>query len=89
MTPYHQALYTCGRRYRDMLVNRDSRTYQTIWNFVNKFIEECEKGMPVPKLCRWLGWIQRDLVEHGLTTQQAEQEWTRPLFRPLDYPEGA
>lgn len=80
---YRKALIKCGYRYRDMLDN-DKWDYVELSVFVDDFIESSEKGAPVPKMCRWLGYIQGVLIENGLTSIEAERDWTRPLFEPLD-----
>lgn len=85
VTPYHDALLKCAERYRDMMMERERGS--AVWKFNEEFMAGCRDGMPVPKLCRWLGYIQGVLIERGLTTVGAERDWTRPLFRPLDYPQ--
>lgn len=52
------------------------------------FREGVRDRLPIPKLCRWLGYVQGVLIERGWSTVQAERDWTRPLFRPLDFPEN-
>jgi hypothetical protein len=89
MTPYHQALHKCTERYRDMMGAVATPVSDHIWAFNMETMFGCRDGMPVPKLCRWLGYIQRALVERNLTTVEAERDWTRPLFRPLDFAEEA
>lgn len=88
MNPYHLALHKCATRYRDMLAHnyRDSGNGDALWIFVHEFMHGCLDGLPIPKLCRWLGYIQGVLIERGITTVEAERDWTRPLFRPLDFP---
>lgn len=53
------------------------------------FIDEFHKGiklrLPLPKLNRWLGYIQGVLIERQVTSVQAERDYTRPFFRPLDF----
>lgn len=39
-----------------------------------------DKTMPYGKLCRWLGFIQGILCVSGVTTTQAERDFTRPIF---------
>lgn len=89
-TEYHDALLKCGYRYRDMKLATYSEERFAVGDdllpFINEFIDGCQSGMPVPKLCRWLGYIQGVLIERGLTTVTIERDWTRPLFRPLDFP---
>lgn len=84
---YRDALLRCAERYRDMLVSVEGRADAELLAFVAEFGAQCRAGYPVPKLCRWLGYIQRGVIEKGLTTVTAERDWTRPLFRPLDFPE--
>ena len=81
MTPYHDAIRQCADRYRAMNCEDEK-----LHNFILELRQGCVDGMPIPKLCRWLGYIQGLLIERGLTTVVAERDWTRPLFRPLDFP---
>jgi hypothetical protein len=57
---------------------------------LGKFILEFDFGikdkLPLMKLNRWLGYIQSELIKLGFTTVEIERNWTRPLFRPLDFP---
>lgn len=85
---YHRALDKCAIRYLEMcdqspLIDPDDKVVA----FCRELLDASLRGDPVPKLCRWLGYIQGVLIERGLTTVQAERDWTRPLFRPLDFPE--
>ena len=56
-------------------------------SFLTEFIVGCNNELPLMKLNRWLGYIQGSIIQWGLTTVQIERDWTRPLFRPLDFPE--
>ena len=87
MTPYHSALHQCAERYRDMMTAADYSTTDPLWKFNFELMHGCRDGLPIPKLCRWLGYIQGVLIENGITTVTAERDWTRPLFRPLDFPD--
>lgn len=89
MSPYHAAIHTCCERYRDMLSEaaKTAPLELDLWKFIHETMFAARDGHPVPKLCRWLGYIQGCLIERRLTTVQAERDWTRPLFRPLDFPE--
>ncbi|TPL66654.1 hypothetical protein [Mesorhizobium sp. B2-4-1] len=58
-----------------------------LWKFNAEFLVGCQVGLPICKLNRWLGYIQGLLIERGYTTVQTERDWTRPFFRPLDYPQ--
>lgn len=88
LSDYHRALYQCGIRY-EVLAFEKLGLFATdpLAEFINEFIHKCVEGYPIPKLCRWLGYIQGVLIERGATTVEAERDWTRPLFRPLDFPE--
>lgn len=80
---YYDALLKCAARYDDIL-----RLYEPsseVRDFIDEFIDGCINEMPLNKLNRWLGYIQGVLIERGYTTVQAERNWTRPLFRPLDF----
>jgi len=86
---YYGALHDCAIRYRDMLAE-DGEAYllthnKELWEFVFQFMYGCRDRLPLMKLNRWLGYIQGCLIERGYTTVEAERNWTRPLFRPLDY----
>lgn len=88
---YYAALQRCGERYRLMIDDLSGmlprKKLVNLSQFVAGFNYACrERTVPVPKLCRWLGYIQGVLIEHDLTTVNVERDWTRPLFRPLDYP---
>lgn len=87
MTPYHDALHRCSNRYWEM-IGQAKLNDPALKSFILQFQRECLHSMPVPKLCRWLGYIQGVLIERGLTTVEVERDWTRPLFRPLDYSEA-
>jgi hypothetical protein len=96
---YYEALAKCGKRYRDMLsVYVDNNDYwgwpssditstdaRNLNTFLTEFITGCENKMPLMKLNRWLGYIQGSLIQWKVTTVERERNWTRPLFRPLDY----
>jgi hypothetical protein len=62
------------------------------WSELHEFLQEFHDGVineaPLCKLNRWLGYIQAVLIERGVTTVKAERDWTRPLFRPLDFPKN-
>lgn len=49
------------------------------------FLEEFNENVPLVKLSRWLGYVQGVLIERDATSTQIERDWTRPLFRPLDF----
>jgi hypothetical protein len=86
---YYAALHKCAERYRDMIYEREAWDGNVIHAEIRKFNYEfmfgCRDKLPLMKLNRWLGYIQGVLIERGLTTVQAERDWTRPLFRHLDY----
>ena len=91
---YYRSLAVCGLRYRTMLydfihdsdwksVKREDAT--KLLRFLEDFIKGIEDELPLMKLNRWLGYIQGVLISWGVTTVEAERDFTRPLFRPLDY----
>lgn len=94
---YYTALHTCGLRYQEMLkdyitANKywgwpcvSHTAAEDLWTFIQEFIHGCESVLPLNKLNRWLGYIQGTLIALEVTTVQTERDWTRPLFRPLDY----
>lgn len=98
---YCQALLKCGDRYREMLKQYiDDNDYwgwsqqkttstesRNLNSFLTEFIVGCNNRMPLMKLNRWLGYIQGSLIQWEVTTVQAERDWTRPLFRHLDFPD--
>lgn len=88
MSTYHEALRHCADRYLHMQELAADRVDPKLFRFTLEFQSGCRDRHPVPKLCRWLGYIQGLLIERGLTTVEIERDWTRPLFRPLDYPPG-
>lgn len=105
MTDYYSALLLCADRYDEMLLDFMSDSDYWGWSRsassrqehveLRKFIggefkQGCVDGLPLNKLNRWLGYIQGTLIAWHLTTVEAERNWTRPLFRPLDFgaPDG-
>ena len=95
---YYSALTQCAERYSTMLWNyRDECNYWgwsqkprreevlTLAKFIITFNVGCIHKLPLMKMNRWLGYIQGQLISWGLTTVEDERNWTRPLFRHLDY----
>ena len=82
---YREALLDCGIRYANMMFEAGEND-DALERFIAEFKDGCINGLPVAKLCRWLGYIQGVLIERGITTVETERDWTRPLFRPLDFP---
>ncbi len=72
---YYDAIFACVERYRTMTTDPD----------LLAFLSEFNRDVPLVKLSRWLGYVQGVLIERGKTTVQVERDWTRPLFRPLDF----
>lgn len=83
---YRAAMLQCGERYLDMAERVDAGE---LYQFVGEFVDGVASGKPLMKMNRWLGYIQGTLITIGATTVKEERDWTRPLFRPLDFPEGA
>lgn len=95
MENYYNALMICSERYENMLASYhywcDNWTAedQKLWMFIgDTFHCGIEDRLPLMKLNRWLGYIQANLIQRGCTTVEAERNWTRLLFRHLDFPEG-
>jgi hypothetical protein len=89
---YYSALHQCGERYREMIMARwdwseDGMPTDTkaLLDFVEEFTDGSRTRLPLLKLNRWLGYIQGCLIERIYTTVEEERDWTRPLFRPLDF----
>jgi len=86
---YYKALAQCAERYLEMIDDlcyyegHDKNT--KLFHFVYEFKCGVRDQLPLMKLNRWLGYIQGCLIERGYTTVEAERNWTRPLFRPLDF----
>ncbi|TIX42750.1 MAG: hypothetical protein E5V40_05805 [Mesorhizobium sp.] len=89
MSEYHAAIHACAERYRDMQLGNGASCDDPLWKFTHELMFGCRDGFPIMKLNRWLGYIQGVLIERGLTTVQAERDWSRPIFRPLDFPSKA
>lgn len=79
---YCDALLRCGQRYELM-----SRGHE-VNGFVVEFVQGVQNKLPLMKLNRWLGYIQGTLIAAGRTTVTEERDWTRPLFRPIDFGVG-
>ncbi len=77
LTQYREAIAKCVQRYR--IIGKNESDLLT-------FLDEFDYAVPIVKISRWLGYVQGVLIERGLTTVEAERDWTRPLFRPLDFP---
>lgn len=84
-TEYYKALILCANRYIEIGAD-DIRVSSPLFDFILEFHAGCDNKLPIPKLCRWLGYIQGQLIAAGVTTVEDERNWTRPLFRPLDFP---
>ena len=99
---YYEALTKCGKRYITMLNNvievnnhygwhRSKAASESVYGllrFVQEFTQGCENKLPLMKLNRWLGYIQGSLIQWEMTTVEKERNWTRPLFRHLDFNAG-
>jgi len=71
------------KRYKDFILKANKI------NFANKYIEEynmCDYMInniattTIDKQSRWLGYIQRGLIDVNLTTVKSEREFSRNLF---------
>ena len=91
---YYAALAKCAVRYEEMLMDYVYRhpmkaflnsEVRALIKFIPEYKQSVEDRLPLMKMNRWLGYIQRDLILMRCTTVQTERDWTRPLFRPLDF----
>lgn len=94
---YYDALARCADRYSGMaatddLINQrgplaNGEGTDSLTPFIEKFRDSCfgYDRLPIAKLRGWNGYIQGVLIERKMTTVEAERNWTRPLFRPLDF----
>lgn len=80
---YYAAISNCLERYHAMAVRAERRD---LWEFIEEAQVSVVEHAPLHKLNRWIGYIQGVLIEIGCTGVLEERDWTRPLFRPLDFP---
>ena len=81
MRAYYDAVLVCAERYA--IIARQYG-YADLVNFLSEF----NRKVPLMKLNRWLGYVQGTLISRGVLTVEMERNWTRPLFRPLDFPQS-
>lgn len=62
-----------AHRYQNMTGN------EHIKNLCSSLIENIEKW-PVDKSGRWIGFIQGEVINQGLTSVEIERNYSRPLF---------
>ena len=79
MNDYYDAVMKCVERYKEIANNSEG------CQDLLKFLSEFNTQIPLNKLNRWLGYVQGVLIERGFTDVETERNWTRPLFRPLDF----
>lgn len=86
---YYESLMQCSLRYNAMVLDNHWDVKQSVDSEFKEFLTLFQDGvrdqLPLMKLNRWLGYIQGTLITLGYTTVEAERDWTRPLFRPLDF----
>ena len=80
---YRIAMQSLATRYRYMAYDLNDIE---LYNFIAEFEDGVITDAPLLKLNRWLGYIQGVLITKGATTVTTERDFTRPLFRPLDFP---
>lgn len=69
----------------DITLPHDSEELTELYDFIKLFkVEAWGEGISLTKLNRWLGYIQGRVIALGLTTVQAERDFTRDFFKPLD-----
>lgn len=79
---YKRVLEALIARYQSMLTDH---LVPDIKHFLHEFLMKLDE-YPIEKLNRWIGYIQCYVINQGFTTVEAERDFTRPLFRPLDFP---
>jgi len=79
---YYDAILSCLDRYQPMAEKAERRD---LVEFMDQLRDEIGNRAPLNKLNRWLGYIQGVLIEIGHTDVLTERDWSRPLFRPLDF----
>jgi len=85
---YYEGLIFHTLRYKEMLSNNPSiENPDPTISFCDELISSCENRLPLCKMNRWIGYIQREVIQRGLTTVECERDLTRPSFRPLDFDE--
>ena len=93
---YRDALVKCADRYIDMILQQEhpdgtllefafELRHRSNGKRIEPFFHEDSEPYPLLKLNRWLGYIQGVLIERGITDVTTERDWTRPLFRPIDF----
>lgn len=95
---YYQALIKCADRYQKRLdeywsdcvywgfeKTPNSKQVDDLRNFVRLLKDSCNQNYPLMKLNRWLGYIQGTMISWGLTTVETERDWSRSLFKHLDF----
>lgn len=75
---YCAGIEACVLRYRRMANEHRCED-------LNDLLDQFNRGVPLLKQNRWLGYIQGVLIERKVTDVKTERDWTRPLFRPLDF----
>jgi len=70
--------------YTNMIVDADIPDLNERFNILTLCVVgrdlAAEKKMPVDKGNRWVGYVQGILIAHGITTIDAERDFTRGLF---------
>lgn len=85
---YYSGILECTYRYRAMLKSMDPTQLSTaFYTFNEELMDGCRTRQPIWKMNRWLGYIQRYVIEKGHTSVSVERDFTRPFFRPLDFDE--
>ncbi len=89
---YRESLAICAKRYKKMAAEDEELNggglmpRPSLVPFSLEFEQGVEDCLPLMKLNRWVGYIQGVLIERGITTVEEERNFTRPLFRPIDFP---
>jgi hypothetical protein len=84
---YYAGIIKHANRYKDMLIKSGKDEYDITSEFCDELILACRSKLPLCKLNRWLGYIQREVISLGLSSVSFERDITRSDFRPLDFNE--
>jgi len=79
VNPLDEAHLKLIKRYKKMIGSNRNEEDENIYKMLLT-LQENIKIFPSDKSSRWLGYIQRYLIEQKLTTVQEERDFSRPLF---------
>jgi hypothetical protein len=82
---YYKAVIFHTIRYKKMLEDFYKDKSSPSLLFCDEIIKACEDKIPLCKVNRWFGYIQRVVIALRLSTVEYERDITRSYFRPLDF----